>query len=158
MPLQPGDAAPDFTLYDSRREPWSLSEHLREGPVAVLFFPGAFTRTCTDELTEVSNDLAGYESAGARVVGASTDAPAVLAEFARAHGIRFALVSDHDAEVSGAYGTRFTREEHNLGYSRISKRAAFVVGRDGAVRYAEVTPNPGVLPDLAAVRAALAGG
>lgn len=154
MPLQKGDPAPDFTLYDDARGPWSLSDQ-RGQKVVLLFFPGAFTSVCTTELNTVSNDLVRYN--GARIVGISTDAPAVLAEFRKLHDLRFPLLSDHDAEVAGAYGVRFRREEHNLGYSRMSKRAAFVVDEEGRIAHAEVTANPGLQPDFDALHAALEG-
>jgi peroxiredoxin len=156
MPLQPGDRAPDFTLYTDEAKPWSLSDALREGSVVLFFFPGAFTSVCATELNTVNNDLATYERAGARVVGISTDAPAVLAEFRKVHDFPFPLLSDHDAEVAGAYGARFTKEEHRLGFSRIAKRASFVVDRDGTVRYADVLPSPAELPDFEAIQRALA--
>ncbi len=152
MALQKGDPAPDFTLYDDARQPFTLSEHRGE-KVVLLFFPGAFTSVCTTELNTVNNDIARYD--GARVVGLSTDAPPVLAEFKKAHYIGLPLLSDHDAEAAEAYGVRFSREEHNLGYSRMSKRAAFVVDEQGRIAYAEVTAHPGLQPDFDAIVAAL---
>ena len=38
----------------------------------------------------------------------------------------------------------------------VSKRAAFVIDKDGVVKYAEVCPTPGDLPDFAAIQATLA--
>jgi peroxiredoxin len=156
MSLQPGDRAPDFTLYTDTFEQWSLAEALGRGRVVLLFFPGAFTSTCTTELNTINNDLDRFEANGAQVVGISTDAPAVLAEFKKVQALKFPLLSDHDAEVSGAYGARFTKEEHRLGYSRMSKRASFVVERDGTIVFAEVLPSPRELPDFDAIGAAVA--
>jgi peroxiredoxin len=157
MALQPGDRAPDFTLYTDEAKPWALADALRDGPVVLFFFPGAFTSVCATELDTVNNDLASYTRAGARVVGISTDAPAALHEFRKVQRFQFPLLSDHDAEVAGAYGARFTKEEHRLGFSRIAKRATFVVGADGTVVYAHVLPSPAELPDFEAVLGALDG-
>jgi peroxiredoxin len=38
----------------------------------------------------------------------------------------------------------------------VSKRAAFVIDKDGVVQYAEVCPTPGDLPDFNAIQATLA--
>ena len=79
MALSTGDRAPDFTLYDSAHQPFTLSES-GDRQVVLLFFPGAFTSVCTDELTTVGNDLARWQDAGAEIVGISTDSPFALAE------------------------------------------------------------------------------
>jgi peroxiredoxin len=155
MSLRVGDRVPDFTLYTDRFERWSLADARERGRVLLLFFPGAFTSTCTTELNAINNDLDRFTAGGAQVVGISTDAPAVLAEFRKVQGLTFPLLSDHDAEISGAFGARFSAEEHRLGYSRMSKRASFVVERDGTLAYADVLPSPADLPDFDAIAAAV---
>ncbi|MEM1053982.1 MAG: peroxiredoxin [Bacteroidota bacterium] len=153
MPLQTGDAAPDFTLYDSDTQPFALSDQLDDGPVVLLFFPGAFTSVCTNELNTVANDLNSYN--GAQIVGVSTDSPFALGEFKKVHSLPFKLLSDHDAEVSAAFGAKYDNDFTPMKLDRISKRAAFVIGRDGRVRYAEVLDNAGELPDLEAVQSTI---
>ena len=145
MALQTGDAAPDFTLYDSETQPFTLTDALDDGPVALLFFPGAFTSVCTNELNTVANDLESYGDA--QIVGISTDSPFALGEFKKVHDLPFRLLSDHDAEVSAAFGAKYSNDFTPMKLDRISKRAAFVIGRDGRVRYAEVLENAGDMPD-----------
>jgi peroxiredoxin len=151
MSIQTGQRAPDFTLYSDQMEPFRLSDHEGER-VVLLFFPGAFTRVCTDELCSVSDALHDFD--GAHVVGISTDAPPVLAEFRRANGLRMPLLSDHDADVCATYGAKYD-DFLEAGFSRIAKRAAFVVGADGMVRYTEVLDDAGEQPDFDAVQRAL---
>ena len=153
MPLQTGDAAPDFTLYDSDTQPFTLTDALDDGPVALLFFPGAFTSVCTNELNTVGNDLDSY--GGAQIVGISTDSPFALAEFKKAHDLPMRLLSDHDGEVSQAFGAKYDHDFTPMKLDRISKRAAFVIDREGRVRYAEVLENAGELPDLQAVQSTI---
>ena len=43
-----------------------------------------------------------------------------------------------------------------MGLKGVAKRAAFVVGADGRVRYAWVSEDAGVQPDLEGVKAAVA--
>jgi peroxiredoxin len=155
MPIQKGQTAPDFTLHTDQMEPWTLSEQ-RGDSVLLLFFPGAFTSVCTTELNEVNNDLQRYESAGTKVVGISTDSPFALAEFRKAQGLSFPLLSDHDGEVSEAYGAKYDGDFTPMKLSRISKRSAFLIGTDGEVKYAEVLENAGEMPNFDAITAAMA--
>ena len=152
MSIQVDQRAPDFTLYSDEMEPFRLSDHEGER-VVLLFFPGAFTSVCTDELNSVSNRLQDFD--GAQVVGISTNAPPVLNEFRRANGLRMPLLSDHDANVSAVYGARYDDGFTEADLSRVAKRAAFVVGADGTVRYAEVLEDAGQQPDFEAIRRVL---
>ncbi|WP_456426258.1 redoxin domain-containing protein [Rhodocaloribacter sp.] len=154
MSIEIGQTAPDFTLFDDRKAPFTLSDLRGKKNVVLLFFPGAFTSVCTTELNTVSNDLDAYGS-DTQVVGLSTDSPFALAEFRKVHGFRFPLLSDHDAEVCAAYGAKYDHDFTPMKLDRIAKRAAFVIDRDGVVRYAEVLEHAGELPNLDAVKAVL---
>lgn len=148
-PLSIGESAPDFELYTHDQELWRLSDH-RGAPVVLLFFPGAFTSVCIDELDTVNNDLEAYGDA--TVVGISTDSPFVLNEFRTAHGFEFTLLSDHDAEVSAVYGAKYDGDFTPMQLDRIAKRAAFVIDPNGTIRYTEVLDNAGKQPDFDAVK------
>lgn len=152
MPIQTGQPAPDFTLHTDEMEPWSLSDHRGER-VLLLFFPGAFTSVCTTELNSVNNDDA-YEDV--TVVGISTDSPFALAEFKKAQGLGFPLLSDHDGDVSARYDAKYDGDFTPMKLSRIAKRSAFLIDEDGVVRYAEVLENAGEMPDFDAISAQLA--
>ncbi len=144
-----GDKAPDFTLYSEEKQPVNLHETLKNGPVLLLFFPAAFTGTCTTELHEVTNNLGAYSPA--QVFGVSTDTIFSLAEYSKSNGFKVSLLSDHNAEVAEAFDCKF---DHNFGpmkYDRIARRGSFLIDTDGIVQYAEVLDNPGNLPDLAGI-------
>ena len=149
LPLAEGDPAPDFALFSDEQEEWQLSDH-RDRPVVLLFFPGAFTSVCTTELNTVSNKYDSFN--GAHVVGISTDSPFVLSEFRSVEGLDFSLLSDHDAEVSALYGSKYAQDFTPMNLDRISRRSAFVVDREGVIRYAEVLENAGQQPDYGAIR------
>ena len=155
MSVSTGHPAPSFTLYDSDREPFGLTDAGR--PLVLLFFPGAFTSVCTTELNTVANDYSAYEALGAEVVGISTDSPFALAEYKRVHGFPFRLLSDHDGEVAAAYGAKYNNDFTPMNLGRIAKRAAFVIV-DGQIRYAEVLESAGDMPDLDAVKRSLQDG
>ena len=46
MPVDVGQAGPDFSLYDTDRQQRTLSEFKGQN-VVIAFFPGAFTGVCT---------------------------------------------------------------------------------------------------------------
>ena len=89
--------------------------------------------------------------------GISTDTPFTLAEFKKANGFPFPLLSDHDASVSAAYGAKYDNDFTPMGFDRIAKRSAFVVGADGTLLYTEVLENAGLQPDFDGILAALDG-
>ncbi|MEM0961356.1 MAG: peroxiredoxin [Bacteroidota bacterium] len=155
MALSVGDAAPDFSLPDDSMDSFSLSSELQRGPVVLLFFPGAFTSVCTTELNTVGNDYQRYQDLGAQVVGISTDSPFALAEFKKVNGFPFRLLSDHDASVSAAYEAKYDHDFTPMNLDRISKRAAFVVRKDGTLGSVEVLDNAGEQPDFNQVLDAL---
>lgn len=149
------DAAPDFELFTHDIEPFVLSEH-RGHPVLLLFFPGAFTSVCTNEMNIVNNDLASFGAEdGVAVVGISTDSPFVLDEYRKVNDLQFNLLSDHDAKVAAAYGAKYDHNFTPMELDRIAKRAAFVVDAEGILQYAEVLNNAGKQPDFEAIKATI---
>ena len=148
-----GQKAPDFTLFNTRKRPVTLSDELSKGPVLLLFYPAAFTGVCTNELNMVSNDLDSY--APARVFGVSTDTLFTQAEFAKVNAFNIEQLSDHDAAVSASFGSKFEGNFGPMKYDRIAKRSAFLIDSEGIIRYAEILENPGNIPDLEAIKNAI---
>ncbi len=155
MSVEIGQKAPDFTLFDDQRTPVSLSDFRGKKNVLLLFFPGAFSSGCTTELNMVNNDLEAYGD-DTQVIGISTDSPFALAEFKKVHGFRFPLLSDHDAAVSAMYGAKYNHDFTPMKLDRVAKRSAFVIDKDGVVRYAEVHDNPAEMPDFDKIKSVLA--
>ncbi len=155
MAIQTGQQAPDFTLHTDQNEAYTLSDDNDGKSTVLLFFPGAFTSVCTEEMCSVNDDLARYRDLDAHVLGVSTDSPFVLAEFKKRNNLDFPLLSDHNAQVSQQYGAKYDHNFTGMKLDRIAKRAAFVIDADGTVRYAEVLENAGEQPDFEAVQRAL---
>jgi len=156
MPIAVGSQAPDFTLKTKTVEGLKdikLSDNFGKKQTVLLFVPLAFTGVCTDELCDISNGLSDYSSLGAEVIGISVDSPFAQEAWAKASGIKITLVSDLNKETTKAYGVLFPGL---AGIGDTSARAAFVIGKDGVVKYAEQTATPKDLPNFAAVKAALA--
>ncbi len=152
MSLEVGQPAPDFTLYNSEKKPITLSE-LKGQNVLLLFFPLAFTSVCTAELCSVRDNLGWYNNVNARVFGISVDALHTLARFREEQQLNFTLLSDFNKEVSRAYGSIYELFGYNM--KGVSKRSAFVIDREGILRYAEVLENAGEIPDFGRIREVL---
>ncbi len=154
MSIEIGQPAPDFTLYDSEKKKLTLSA-LKGQPVLLLFFPLAFTSTCTAELCSVRDDLSWYNNVRARVFGISVDALHTLARYKEDQQLNFTLLSDFNKDVSRDYGSLYEQFGYNM--KGVSKRSAFVIDKNGIVRYAEVLENAGEIPDFSKIREVLAG-
>jgi peroxiredoxin len=130
-----------------------LSDNFGKSQTVLLFFPAVFTSTCTAEMCDVSGGLSEYTKLGAEVYGISVDNPAAQEAWAKQHNIGITLLSDLNKTVTKAYDVVLPTL---FGMYEASARAAFVIGQDGIVKYAERTPTPKDLPNFGAVKAALA--
>jgi peroxiredoxin len=146
---EPGQMAPDFRLKGPGGAFYSLSEHLGQNPVVLVFFPLAFSPICSHQLPELQKHLAQFEKAGAVVYGISVDSHHANAAFARSLGLGFPLLSDWKKEASAAYGVLLP----DSGYSG---RATFVIGRDGRLLWREISDNMGSMEHIPSPERALA--
>lgn len=152
MSLKIGDKAPSFSLFSSEKKVVKLEDF--EGKnIVLLFFPLAFTSTCTTELCSVRDEISAYNSIGSEVIAISVDSLYTLAKYKEEQKLNFMLLSDFNKESSSAYGSIY--ELFSSGMRGVSKRSAFVIDKTGIVRYAEVLDNASEIPNLSAVKAIL---
>jgi peroxiredoxin len=146
MPLV-GDFAPDFTLPDQDKEPVTLSD-LRGSPVMLVFFPGAFSSTCTRELCEIRDDFAAYEQRGVTVLGISVDSTHALRACKHAQGHPNRFLSDRwpVGVVAKLYGV--WNEEVGQ-----ADRGTFILDAAGVVRYAVYSASNQTRDESSYVRA-----
>jgi len=133
MSVSVGQVAPDFTLVNQRGEPTTLAD-LRGRKVVLVFYPFAFSATCTQEMCEL-RDRRGEFDDDTVLLGISVDTKHALRVFAAQEGLGFDLLSDfwpHGA-VAQEYGVF-------LAESGKSTRATFVIDREGVVRWSVVNP------------------
>lgn len=149
MSIQAGQPAPDFTLYNTDKQPVTLSEQ-RDKNVLLLFFPLAFTSVCTTELCSVRDNLKLYEGLQAVPFGVSVDSLFALKKFKEEQQLNFDLLSDFNKEVSATYGSLY--EKWGFEWRGVSKRSAFIIDKSGIVQYAEVLENAGEQPDFVAIK------
>jgi len=148
-----GSKAPDFTLPNQDRQPVTLSEELKKGPVVLAFFPGAFSSVCTTEMCTFRDSSSELNQVGATVIGVSTDTFFALKAWADQQKFTFPLLSDYNREVLPKYGVV---NPDMIGLKNIARRAVFVIDRGGVVRYREVLDDARNEPDYAKVKQAVA--
>ena len=153
MSIQAGAVAPQFSLFDTDKNKVSLADQKGKN-VVVLFFPLAFTGVCTAELCNVRDNIALYNNTNAIVFGVSVDSLFSLGKFRDEQNLNFQLLSDFNKEAAIAYVVLYeTFPAFEM--QGVSKRAAFVIDKEGVVRYAEVCPTPGDLPNFEAIQQTL---
>jgi peroxiredoxin len=151
--IEVGQQAPDFTLYNSEKEKVTLSDYKGKKNVLLLFFPQAFTGTCTKELCSTRDNIALYNQTDAQVFGISVDSVFTLAKYKEEQHLNFPLLSDFNKNVSTDYGALYDTFVFDM--RGVSKRSAFVIDKAGIVRYAEVLETASDLPDFTAIQNAL---
>lgn len=154
MALKPGDKAPDFTLRASDKSQINLKDYHGKN-VVLLFFPLAFTGVCTKELCYMRDSIAEYEQLDAQILAVSVDSLYTLDKWKQEQKFNFPLLADFNKTVSKKYDTLY--KEFVFEMKGVSKRSAFVIDRDGIIRYAEVLDNAGEMPNFDAVRKTLKG-
>ena len=130
-----GERAPDFTLQDQDKMPVSLND-LRGRPLMLVFFPGAFSSTCTEELCAIRDDYAAYERRGVTVLGISVDSVHALRAWRNDQRYQHRFLSDRwpvgqVAKLFGVWNEQVGQAD----------RATFIIDAAGIVRYAVHNPS-----------------
>jgi peroxiredoxin len=149
MALEIDTRAPDFELANQFGEHVRLSDFAGKKPVTLVFFPLAFSSTCTTELCALRDNLAMFKQSGVELIGISVDSKATLRAWAEQEGYDFTLLADfwpHGA-VAKEYGV-FLEEKG------FANRATFVIDVKGVIRASFITA-PGEPRLIEEYRAAL---
>ncbi|RPI63127.1 MAG: peroxiredoxin [Ignavibacteriales bacterium] len=156
MSLKIGDKAPDFTLFNQDGEAVTLSSFKGKN-VVVLFFPAANTGACTAEMCTFRDELKEYENLNAQLLGISVDTHFALKMFHEKNNYNFPLLSDFNKKVIKDYDVVLdVFVPGKFDYLNTAKRAAFVVDKNGNIKYFEILANVGGQPDFVAIKKALA--
>lgn len=153
MKLVVGQKAPGFELMNTEKELISL-ESFKGKNVVLFFFPLAWTGVCTKEMCLVQEDFSSYKNLNATVIGISVDTLFALRHFAADYKLNDVLfLSDFNKDVINAYDVVI--HDFAFGYHGVAKRATFVIDKEGIIRHIDVTPTPGDMPNMSAIKDAL---
>ena len=138
--IEPGVAAPEFTLPNHRGEDVSLSD-FRGRNVVLAFYPNDFSPVCSDQLSVYQEVLSEIQAAGAELIGVSTDGSWAHNAFRKHLGLEMTLLSDFHpkGEVSRAYGAYL--EEWGT-----PNRSLVLIDELGVVRWVHAEPTPLTIP------------
>jgi peroxiredoxin len=89
--------------------------------------------------------LNGYEDLDCSVFDISTHSPFVLAAWRKDLRLPFALLSDYEREVCRDYQCLY---DEFGGFKGVHRRTAYVIDREGTIRYSYICPDLGNLPDF----------
>ena len=161
MPLTVGTKAPDFSLPTKTADgpkQIKLSDNFGKKNSLLLFFPMAFTGTCTEEMCSTTKELPNYGGMNAVVYGISGDNPFAQEAWAKKESIDVTLLSDYEHKVARDYGVVYDSflPQINLGMGGVPKRSAFVIDKNGVIQYAESNDDAKQLPNFDKIKAKLA--
>ena len=120
MPVEAGQEAPDFTLRDQNGSEVTLSAFRGEKNVVLVFYPLAFTPTCTGELCAIRDEHTVFTQK----------------IFAEKEGYTFQLLSDFWPHGATAQKYGIFLEERGF-----PKRGTFIIDKAGVVRW-QVVNSP----------------
>jgi glutaredoxin-dependent peroxiredoxin len=161
MPLAVGTKAPDFTLSTKTADgpkQIKLSDNFGKKNTLLLFFPMAFTGTCTAEMCSLTKELPNYSDMNTMVYGISGDNPFAQEAWAQKEKIDVTLLSDYEHKVAKEYGVVYDSflPQLNLGMGGVPKRSAFIIDKNGVIQYAERNDDAKQLPSFDKIKAKLA--
>lgn len=173
-PLQAGAAAPTFVLADDAGQPVDLATVFSAKPTVLIFYRGGWCPFCNRHLAALAELELDLRSLGYQIVGISPDEPAKLRNTRENHSLRYRLLSDQRMQASPAYHLAYRLSpEQGRAYRAngielppvpggddfwLPVPAAFIVGRDGIVKFVYSNTDPSIRIGrdelLAAARAA----
>ena len=140
--IAPGTPVPEFTLKTEDLEDFTRAD--LEGRTTVLvFYPGAFSPVCTDQLQLYEEVVDELRARGVEMYGVSCDGVFAQKAFREKLGVSIPQLSDFHpkGEASRAFGVYF----EPLGFS---DRAVVIVGPDGRVTWSYRAETPGDIPGV----------
>ena len=176
-PVLVGQALPRLILRTVEGEPFDLNEAVAKKPTVLVLYRGGWCMYCNLQLAQLKSIESALVDAGCQIIAISPDRPAKLAESGAKHGLEYLLLSDSKMTAARALGVAFRVDDATVvkykdsygidlegdsgqTHHQLPVPSAFVIGRDGVIRFAYVNPDykvrvdPGVL--LAAAKAAAA--
>ena len=132
--IEPGSAAPDFSLPDQDGNRVSLSDY-RGRTVVLVFYPADFSRVCTDQLSVYQGVLDDFESRDVQLLGISVDGAFCHKAFHQQLNTTIPLLADFHpkGEVAESYGVWSDK------YG-VAKRCLVMVDPDGVVQWSYSSP------------------
>jgi peroxiredoxin Q/BCP len=150
-----GKPAPGFSLPDVAGNLWTLGDHLKQGPVVVVFYLGYYCNHCVSQLFDLNEDIKRFRELGVEVVAISPDAVELTRERYKQYGkFDFPVLSDPHNRAASAYGVYTPPKD---GRAEDLAHGTFVLDQKGIVRWARTGSapfghNPTLIFELAKIK------
>jgi glutaredoxin-dependent peroxiredoxin len=145
MLLKIGDKAPDFKSKTHNMEDFVLSSYFGKENIVLFFFPLVNTPTCFNELCSLRDDYKAYEKLNAKVFALSVDSPFSQKLWSEKEKFNFPMITDFNKEISKLYGCQY---DDLIGFKGVAKRSAFVIDKNGIIKYIWISEDSGVIPNF----------
>jgi len=162
--LKAGDRAPEFALKDASGREIASRELLAKGPLVVTFYRGVWCPYCNMDLQALQEALPAITERGAQLIAISPQSQHNSLKSQRENKVTFPILSDPGNEVAARFGLRFKLPDYLIELYRDSFKndlsrtngdsswtlpmpARYVIGTDGVIAYAEVSPDYTHRPD-----------
>ena len=148
--IKVGEKAPDFVLNNALGKPVSLKDKLKEGPVVLVFYRGAWCPFCNMHLHVLQQSLPEFKKHGAQLITITPQTPDKSVEQFKQKAFPFEVLSDLDNRVMKDYRLYFelpadlvdVYKKHGLdieafngkGRNVLPVPGSFVIDTNGVVR------------------------
>jgi len=156
--VKAGDRVAPFVVEEVGGEALSLDSLLQVGPVVLIFFRFAGCPACNIALPYYNAELQpGLKALGATLLALSPQIPDRLEAIKSRHNLDFWVATDHDNLLGKRFGIVFEPDKASkaaaiakgsfigdttgTGTWELPMPAAIVIGQDGVVRFADVSPD-----------------
>jgi peroxiredoxin Q/BCP len=131
--LKLGAKVANFSAPLSDGSTFQLNEWLVKAPLVLYFYPKDDTPGCTTEACSLRDDFSAFRNLKATVVGISYDTIESHKRFIDKYKLPFPLIADTNKNVATIFG---------VDGPLAAKRSTFILGKDGAVLYANPSVDP----------------
>lgn len=155
--LSEGDKAPEFEFVDSHDRRLRSSDLLRQGPVLLTFYRGAWCTCCQSDLRDLMRAMPEMRTTPSTILGVFHQlSPEANTRIAQEYSLDFPLVDDIDGRAAEAFGIRrsaseIARLDSEFGSELLALKegepwispmqARFLIGPDGVIARSEVISN-----------------
>lgn len=126
--IEKGDKCPQFTLKDQDGKTFNSEEAIGKDNLVIYFYPKDETAGCTKQACSFRDAYEDFISAGAKVIGISSDDEESHKKFAEKHNLPFTLLADSEKKVRKAFGV----PTNLLGL--LPGRVTYVIDKKGIVQ------------------------
>ncbi len=139
--IEPGQAAPDFSLEDQKNQVQTL-KGFRGQWVVLYFYPKDDTPGCTVEACRFRDSSAEFTKRGAVVLGVSPDDAKSHGKFVNKFSLPFPLLADTEKKACQAYGVWQEKSMYGRKYMGVA-RTTYLIDPKGkvAARWDKVKPT-----------------